>query len=138
MNKKGFTLVEVIVCMAIFAVLAALSYPTISNIVIKHRTQQYEEYEKLMVSAAKLYFEEKSGTIVSLDTLMNEKLIGPPPVVQEREVLVQDSQVQIISMPESYGKKTVYFPKLVFDNGECCYSTVVSGSPVNSCKNVCA
>ena len=80
MNKKGFTLVEVIACMAILGILAAISYPAILNMVASHKKQQYEEYEKLMVNAAKIYFDEKpinsSGCYyVKLSTLKQQGLI---------------------------------------------------------------
>ena len=140
MNKKGFTLTELIVCMAIFAVLSVVSYPAISNIVTKHKHEQYEEYAKLMVSAANIYMEKNDRSSVSLQVLIDEKLMEPLNVNGNRPIS-GSSQVEALTTSEPYSDKKILCPRLVLDNGECytisedCYNAI-GGTADGKCEKM--
>ena len=55
MNKKGFTLIELIVVIAIMGVILILALPQISSIQRANRDRKYEAYKESLVSASKLY-----------------------------------------------------------------------------------
>ena len=55
MNKKGFTLIELIVVIAIMGVILILALPQISSIQSANRDRKYEAYKESFVSASKLY-----------------------------------------------------------------------------------
>ena len=55
LNKKGFTMVELLVAMAIMGLLVIMAFPTIRAIQINNTNKKYEEYGKSAVSAAKIY-----------------------------------------------------------------------------------
>ena len=55
LNNKGFTMVELIVVMAIMGLLVIMAFPTIRAIQTNNVNKKYEEYGKSAISAAKLY-----------------------------------------------------------------------------------
>ena len=55
MNKKGFTLIELIVVIAIMGVILILALPQISSIQSANRDRKYEAYKESFTSASKLY-----------------------------------------------------------------------------------
>lgn len=60
MNKKGFTLVELLAVIAILAVIALISVPTIANVIRESREDSYVEQERSIVNAAKTYMANNS------------------------------------------------------------------------------
>ena len=54
-NKKGFTLVELIVVIAVMGVILILALPQVGKIQSANKTKKYEAYQKSIESAAKLY-----------------------------------------------------------------------------------
>ena len=54
-NKKGFTLVELIVVIAVMGVILILALPQVGKIQSANKTKKYETYEQSIESAAKLY-----------------------------------------------------------------------------------
>ena len=55
LNKKGFTMVELLVTMAIMGLLIIMAFPTIRAIQSNNTNKKFEEYGKSAISAAKLY-----------------------------------------------------------------------------------
>ena len=54
-SEKGFTMVELLVSMAIMGLLVIMAFPTIRAIQTNNKNKKFEEYGKSVVSAAKLY-----------------------------------------------------------------------------------
>ena len=55
MNKKGFTLTELLVVIVILGIIAMITVPIINNAIADSRKKTYEEQERSIVNAAKLY-----------------------------------------------------------------------------------
>ena len=54
-NKKGFTMVELLVAMAIMGLLIIMAFPTIRAIQVNNTNTKYQKYGDSAISAAKLY-----------------------------------------------------------------------------------
>ena len=61
-NKKGFTLVELVIVVAVMAILVAVAIPTVSSITSKAQTAVDESNCRTIESVIKLYAAEKSNT----------------------------------------------------------------------------
>ena len=55
MNNKGFTLLEVILVVAILSVITLIIVPSVSSLLNKNKSEQYENLKKSIISAAKMY-----------------------------------------------------------------------------------
>ena len=85
LNNKGFTMVELLVAMAIMGLLVIMAFPAIRAIQTNNTNTKYEEYGKAVVSAAKLYVDSYGEDVfdssnnqkraVNLDQLVNKDLI---------------------------------------------------------------
>lgn len=75
MNKKGFTLVELLAVIIIMALIMAFAFPAITSIINNNNQKKYEAYEKSMTEYAKAYFED-STSIIGLTSLKNKGLSG--------------------------------------------------------------
>ncbi len=54
-NKKGFTLIELVVAIAILGVITLFAIPTVNRIQAENQTTKYEAYEKSIRAASKAY-----------------------------------------------------------------------------------
>lgn len=75
MNKKGFTLIEVIIVITIIGVIFTVSIPLINNIKNSNKTKKITTYEKSIIEATKLYTdtheEDMFGSIPNSCTELN-------------------------------------------------------------------
>lgn len=60
MNKKGFTLVELLVVIVIIGLISYIGFPSLMALLENNKTTEFEYYGKLMVDAAKLYAKKES------------------------------------------------------------------------------
>ncbi len=79
MNKKGFTLVELIAIIVILGVVLVIAIPTVSNIVENSRIESFNKSEVTMIEAAKGYM------------LLNTKYI-PANIGDTTEITVEEMQ----------------------------------------------
>lgn len=88
MNKKGFTLVELLVVIVIIGLISYIGFPSLMALLNNTKTTEFEYYGKLMVDAAKVYtrkekvdwqeadvFKNGQTVEITLDTLINEEYI---------------------------------------------------------------
>ena len=85
LNKKGFTLVELLVAISVLAVVMIIALPQISNVKNTNQTTKYKKYAESVISSAKLYTDSyaedmfgnnKSGCVdVSYSELRNKDLV---------------------------------------------------------------
>ncbi len=111
-NNKGFTLVELLVAVAILGIITGMSIPIITNIKNNNETKKFDIYGKSLITAAKLYkdsYEEDlfghktSGcSNITIDKLKEKKLIHDFP--DENISCISDSTfVKIIKLKNQYG-----------------------------------
>lgn len=55
MNKKGFTLVELLVTMVIIGIIMGMSWPMITRMQSENHKRKYKSYGDSLIAAAKLY-----------------------------------------------------------------------------------
>ncbi len=76
MKKNGFTLIELLAVILIISITLLIVFASVTKIIQKNRNTKFEEYEKLMKTAADLYFEKNVGaTNVQLSALVSNNLI---------------------------------------------------------------
>ena len=82
MNKKGFTLVEVIVAVAILGVITALAFSGVTGLVDNNSKRKFEEYGQSLIYIAKVYVDSYKedmfydGTETECHRLSLDYLIG--------------------------------------------------------------
>ena len=62
-NTKGFTLVELIVTIAIISIISGIAYGSITTMQIRNRNKRYQTYEQVMINGAKLYVDHYSADL---------------------------------------------------------------------------
>ena len=78
LNKKGFTLVELLVVIVILVIIMSIAIPSITSSLDRSKAKQRDAKVKLIESAAEIYADRHIGTTtvsVSVSDLYNEGLI---------------------------------------------------------------
>lgn len=78
LNKKGFTLVELLVVLVILAVIMSIAIPSVTSSIERSKQKQKDAKIELIESAAEIYFDryKNSGeTSVNIETLINKGLL---------------------------------------------------------------
>ena len=86
MNNKGFTMVELLVAMAIMGLLIIMAFPTIRAIQTNNTDTKYKEYGKAAISAAKLYIDSYSEDVFDPEK-NNEYQIIPLKNMETKDLL---------------------------------------------------
>lgn len=79
LNKKGFTLVELLVVIVILAVIMSIAIPSITSSIERSKDKQKTQIIKLIESAGELYVDKHKNTVkpgqITLDKLIGDGLI---------------------------------------------------------------
>ena len=79
LNKKGFTLVELLVVIVILAVIMSIAIPSITSSIERSKDKQKTQIIKLIESAGELYVDKHKNTvpigIITLNKLISDGLI---------------------------------------------------------------
>lgn len=79
LNKKGFTLVELLVVIVILAVIMSIAIPSITSSIERSKDKQKTQIINLIVSAGELYVDKHKNTVkpgqITLDKLIGDGLI---------------------------------------------------------------
>ena len=136
MNNKGFTMVELLVAMAIMGLLIIMAFPTIRAIQSNNTSTKYKEYGKSVLSASKLYVDSYEEDLFDLNDNNGMKSIDLNDLVKKdllKDISMSDStclngsSVNIIKYKDDYtyclnlvcstGGKEVY--KEISKEGKC-------------------
>ena len=79
LNKKGFTLVELLAVIVILAVIMSIAIPSITSSIERSKDKQKTQIIKLIESAGELYVDKHKNTVktgpITLDKLIGDGLI---------------------------------------------------------------
>lgn len=136
MNKKGFTMVELLVAMAILGLLIIMAFPTIRAVQSNNTNTKYEEYGKSVLSASKLYADSYGEDLFDASSVNEMKSIELNKLVTKDllkdinvsgSTCLNGSSVNIIKYGDDYtyclnlicksGNKEVY--KKISKEGKC-------------------
>ena len=86
LNKKGFTLVELLAALIILGLLTTLAYVSVRSILNRGDESYYKNQEEMLLLAGREYFADNRDKLpdeigdtstVTLETLVKEKYIDP-------------------------------------------------------------
>jgi hypothetical protein bcoam_14499 len=78
LNKKGFTLVELLVVIVILGVIMSIAIPSITSSIERSKDKQKTQIIKLIESAGELYVDKHKNTVtppITLNQLIEDGLI---------------------------------------------------------------
>lgn len=133
-DKKGFTLVELIVVLVILAILAALLVPALTGYIDKARNKQIIAETRSAVMAAQTLVDEayakSSQAVVATTTADNDNkkvVVGSESVTYDAIAKLAELDASKISgvMISAEGKLT----QLVYTDGKVCYYSTATTAP---------
>lgn len=114
LNRKGFTLIELMVVIAILVVIMGIALPNITSSIERSKQKQLEAKKQLIASAGELYFDRHKGDCdvrgVSLDILVSEEYL----TAAEIDDICNDSEGVCCARYQTTSKKYIY------DEGKWC------------------
>ena len=115
MNKKGFTLTELLVVVVILGIIAGLSIPLIRNLTTTFEKRKYQSYADSVLQASKLYTDAYSSDLfghnengccyVDYEKLSDKKLIEDIEI-EGMSCNSSMTYVRVIKQGDKYGYKT--------------------------------
>lgn len=115
MNKKGFTLTELLVAVVILGIVAGLSIPLLRNLSGVFEKKKYQNYADSVAVAAKLYTDSYSEDLfghnefgcayITYDKLIERRLIKDIEI-EDMSCNSDDTYVRVIKQKDKYGYKT--------------------------------
>lgn len=80
MNKKGFTLVELLVVLVILAVIMSIAIPSVTSSIERSKQKQHDSKIELLESTADIYIDRhknslESNSIITINMLLDDKLL---------------------------------------------------------------
>lgn len=80
MNRKGFTLVELLVVLVILAVIMSIAIPSVTSSIERSKQKQHDSKIELLESAAEIYVDRHknsitSNSIVTVKDILDDNLL---------------------------------------------------------------
>lgn len=126
MDKKGFTLIELIGVILLLSAVALISTPIINNTIKNTKQKAYNSQKNTLIEAAKRYVTEirsndEENFIIHISDLKNNNLIENDNIEDPRDnTILDDSNVEIHVSYDSASKSYIYcFKRLDIDEDEC-------------------
>lgn len=118
LNKKGFTLVELLVVIVILVVIMSIAIPSITSSLERSKQKEYDAKVKLIISAAELYADKYKNSFdssigVSVNTLIEEGLLT------EEEAKDPNTNNRIVGCIKGNTSTNTTSGKFVFTEGNC-------------------
>ncbi|MFU0783419.1 MAG: Prepilin-type cleavage/methylation domain-containing protein [Thermoanaerobacterium thermosaccharolyticum] len=98
-DEKGFTLIELIVVIAILGILAAIAVPRVTGSLNKAKENADIANLKIIQDAVERYNVENGGYPESLQTLVDQKYLDKVPKTAKGNDFTYDARKGIVSIP---------------------------------------
>jgi len=85
-GQKGFTLIELVVVMAILAVIAALAVPKVGTVLNESKAKAHNNNLDLIAHAAELYYDQKGTLPTDMTTLVDDHYLKAIPGVPHKDI----------------------------------------------------
>ena len=141
MNNKGFTMVELLVAMAIMGLLIIMAFPTIRAIQANNTNTKYQEYGESAISAAKLYVDSYEDDMFEsdIDASQIKKIYFDDLVKKDllKDINISDSSciaessITVVKYKDDYS----YCLHLVCKNGNSSTPVYEENNRKGSCAN---
>lgn len=84
LNRKGFTLVELLVVLVILVVIMSIAIPSVTSSMERSKQKQYNSKIELLESAAEIYIDRHKNSLESDCIILVEDLICDSLITQEQ------------------------------------------------------
>ncbi len=96
MNKKGFTIIEIIICISLLVVISVGSFISIRVVNNKIKNDKLEKIQDRIMNAVEVYidnnktvknqlYDNRNGVVIPLNTLQNEGLIDLKGIINKKD-----------------------------------------------------